>query len=123
MAKLARDIEEMLDEAMATGRDFYDDEVATSVHYVASDDLFVLVLKSGRRVVIPREELQDVAKLTAEDAADVSLVEWSSVVEWEKSDIGFGVKGLADGLYGNERWMKQLEERRRNIAEEMQQPA
>jgi hypothetical protein len=116
MAKLAEDIEEQIDLAMEEGRDFYDDEVATSVRYVATDDRFVLVLKSGRRVVIPREDLQDVAELSVEDAADVALVELCSVVEWEKPDIGFGVKGLADGLYGNERWMKQLDERRRKNA-------
>jgi hypothetical protein len=59
MAKLADDIEEQIDRAIAEARDFYDDEVATSVRYVPVEDMFVLVLRSGRRVLIAREDLQE----------------------------------------------------------------
>ena len=116
MVKLADEIEAQTDIAMATARDFDDDEVATSVRYVASDDLFVIVLKSGRRVVIPKEDLQDIADASPGDAAQVELVAMNSALTWDTLDVDFGVKGLANGLYGNERWMKQLDERRRRNA-------
>ena len=111
MAKLAEDIEDQITRALAEAQDFYDDEVATSVRYVASGDLFLLVLKSGRRIAIPREDLQDVADASREDAAEVRLEMLNSAVHWEKLDVDFSVKGLADGLRGGERWMKQLAER------------
>jgi hypothetical protein len=34
-------------------------------------------------------------------------------LHWEELDVDFRVDGLRQGLYGNERWMKQLEQRRR----------
>jgi hypothetical protein len=102
--------------ALAGVRGFEDDEVAISVEYVASSDLFLVVLRSGLRLAIPREDLQTIADATAEDAANVSLVGGGSALHWENLMEGFRVKGLADGLYGNERWMKELDERRRKNA-------
>ena len=111
-APLDDETERSIDRALAEARDFYDDEVATSVRYLPEGDLFLLVLKSGQRVAIPREELQDVAEASVEDAADVSLDMLNSAVHWEKLDVDFSVKGLADGGRGNQHWMKRLAERR-----------
>ena len=86
--------------------------MATSVRYVPSEDLFLLVLKSGARIAIPREDLQDVADASRDDAADVTLEMLNSAVHWEKLDVDFSVKGLADGLRGNEYWMARLQARR-----------
>lgn len=94
------------------GSGFHPNEVAHSVRYVASEDLFLLILQSGQRVAIPREELQDVADASVEEAADVSLEMLNSAVHWEKLDVDFSLKGLAAGRRGNERWMKQLAARR-----------
>jgi len=105
MAKLADDIDEQIDRALAEARDPLPDEVASSVRYVPAEDLFILVLGSGRRVVLPREELQDVASATPEEAADVVLDMLDSAVWWRTLDVAFSVKGLADGLRGNERWI------------------
>jgi hypothetical protein len=116
MAQTIEEIEANLDEAMATARDFYPDERATSVSYSASDDLFVLVLRSGARIAIPREDLQDVASLSPQDAGKVELTSLDTAIEWLEADIGFGVKGLADGLRGNERWMKKLADRNQTKA-------
>ena len=111
MAKLADDIEAHIDEAMASARDYYDDEVAESITYLREADLFVLLLRSHKRVAIPREDMQDVAALTADEASRVTLEHMNTVVEWVEPNISFSVKGLADGLRGNEHWMKKLAER------------
>jgi hypothetical protein len=110
-APLDPETEADIDRAMATARDFDPDERATSVSYIASDDLFVLVLRSGARIAIPREDLQDVANLSSQDAAKMALTSLDTAIEWPEADIGFRVKGLADGVRGNERWMKKLAER------------
>ena len=112
MAKLADDIEQQIDLALATARDFYPDEVASSVTYLPSSDLFLLTLQSGQRIAIPREDLQDVADLSVAEAAEVNLTGLNTVVEWIKPNISFSVKGLADGGRGNQHWMKRLTERR-----------
>jgi hypothetical protein len=112
MAKLADDIEEQIDQAIAEARDFYDDEVATSVRYVQAEDMFVLVLRSGRRVLIAREDLQELAKATPQQAADVRLEMLNSAVHWEQLDVDYPVKALADGLLGNDVWMKKLAEQK-----------
>lgn len=113
MAKLADDIEAQIDRALAEARDFYPDEQATSVRYLQPHDLYVIVLKSGVRLSIPREDLQHVADATPEEAADVVLDMLDSAVWWRKIDVAFSVKGLADGLRGNEQWMRRLADRNR----------
>jgi hypothetical protein len=102
--------------AIAEARDFHDDEVASSVEYLRERNLYLLVLRSGRRVAIPREELQQVCDASEEEAADVNLGPLDSSVHWEKLDIDFSVKGLADGLRGGERWMQKLNEQRSAVA-------
>ena len=111
MAKLADDIEAQIDEAMATARDYCDDEMAESITYLRDADLFLLVLRSGTRVAIPREEMQDVAGLSVEAASKVTLEHMNTVVEWVAPPLSVSVKGLAAGLRGNEHWMKKLAER------------
>jgi hypothetical protein len=112
MAELSDALERQIDEAMTTGRDYHDNEVATSVRYVREIDCFLLVLRSGVRLAIPREEMQDVAALSPEQAARVALAEEGTVVEWAEPNIDFSVVALAQGLRGNERWMQRLAERR-----------
>ena len=110
MARLTDDIEQQIDRAIASARDFYDAEVALSVRYTAMENMFVLVLRSGRRILIAREDLQDIVDATPEQAADVCLDTLDSAVYWEQLDVAFSVKALADGLRGNEQW-KRLAER------------
>ncbi|MDE1162513.1 MAG: DUF2442 domain-containing protein [Acidobacteriaceae bacterium] len=107
-APLDAESEAMIERALAEARDPEPDEVATSVRYVPEQEMFVLTLLTGRRVMIPREELQDVAAATREQAADVVLDMLDSAVWWRTLDVAFSVKGLADGLRGNQRWMEKL---------------
>lgn len=115
-APLDAETEADIDRALAEARDFYPDEQATSIRYVGAEDLYVLVLKSGRRIVIPREDLQDVSAATPEQAADVVLDMLDTAVWWQTLDVAFSVKGLADGRFGNDAWMKKLAARSSPIA-------
>ena len=112
MAKIADDIDEQIDHALLSHEALRDDEVASWVRYLKGEDLFLMMLKSGRRVAIPREDLQYLADASTEDAAEVQLEMMNSALHWEKLDVDFGVKGLAEGKYGNARWMDELAERR-----------
>ena len=116
MAKLSADIEEQIDRAMATARDYFDYEVASSVRYLASEDLLLLVLKSGRRFAIPIEEIQGLADADRQAVAAVELVASGSALHWEQLDVDFSAEGLSEGRTGNDRWMNGLQEKRRSNA-------
>jgi hypothetical protein len=115
-APLDDEMEAQITEALANARDWYDYEVASSVRYLRPDDLLLIVLKNGRRVAIPVEEVQDLAGADRDAVAEVELVGSGSALHWEKLDVDFRVEGLADGIYGNRRWMARLHERRRKDA-------
>jgi hypothetical protein len=115
-APLDDETEAQITEALANARDWYDYEVASSASYLRPADLLLIVLKSGRRVAIPVEDIQDLADADRDAVAEVELVGSGSALHWEKLDVDFRVEGLADGSYGNQRWMADLSERRRKNA-------
>lgn len=100
--------EASIDVALANARDWYDWEIATAVRYVASEDIFIVVLRSGRRLVIPREDLQRVADASVGAAANVMLENFGSSLHWPELDEDFSVVGLYEGRLGNEHWMEHL---------------
>jgi len=116
MARLRDDIEEQIDHALATAADFYDYEVAVSAEYDRSHQLLILKLKSGQRLAIPQEDLQDLADAAPDKVSEVELEMLGSSLHWKELNVDFLVDGLRRGLYGSERWMKQLEQRRRENA-------
>jgi hypothetical protein len=75
--------------------------------------LLLVKLKSGQRLAIPREDLQGVADADPDKVSKIEIEMLGMALHWEDLDVDFRVDGLRQGLYGNERWMKQLEQRRR----------
>ncbi len=116
MARLSADIDEQIDRAIANARDPYDYEVAVSAEYDRSRELLLVKLKSGQWLAIPREDLQDLADADPDKVGKVELEMLGMALHWEELDVDFRVDGLRQGLYGSERWMKQLEQRRRKNA-------
>lgn len=116
MARLSADIDEQIDRAIANARDPYDYEVAVSAEYDRSRELMLVKLKSGQWLAIPREDLQDLADADPDKVSKVELEMLGMSLHWEELDVDFRVDGLRQGFYGNERWMKQLEQRRRENA-------
>jgi hypothetical protein len=113
---LSAEEEARIDEAIRNARDPYDYEVAVSAEYDRSRDLLLVKLKSGQWLAIPREDLQDLADADPDKVSKVELEMLGMSLHWEELDVDFRVDGLRQGLYGNERWMKQLEQRRRENA-------
>jgi hypothetical protein len=115
-APLDEETERQITEALANARDPYDYEVAVSAEYDRSRELLLVKLKSGQWLAIPREDLQDLADEDPDKVSKVELEMLGMSLHWEELDVDFRVDGLRQGLYGNERWMKQLEQRRRENA-------
>jgi hypothetical protein len=108
---LSAEEEARIDEAIANARDPYDYEVAVSAEYDSVHELLLVKLKSGQRLAIPREDLQDLADADPDKVAKVEIEMLGMALHWEELDAGFLVDGLRQGRYGNERWMKKLHER------------
>ncbi|WP_182278244.1 DUF2442 domain-containing protein [Granulicella sp. 5B5] len=89
-------------------------------HIVEADyqrdlELFILKLSDGRRLVLPRENLQGVADATQEQAADFNIQApggpMGTRIWWPQLDDGMSVEGLLEGRTGNEKWMAKIQRR------------
>jgi hypothetical protein len=125
MANSERDLDEIslspeeearIDAAIANARDPYDDEVAVAAEYDSRYDLLIVRLKTGQRLAIPREDLQELAVADPDEVRKVQIEMLGMSLHWEELNVDFRVDGLRRGLYGSERWMKQLNERRQRNA-------
>ncbi len=114
--ELSAEQEAQIDEAIRNARNPYDKEVAVSAEYDRRNDLLLLKLKTGQRLAIPREDLQDLADADPELVSNVEIEMLGMSLHWEALNIDFRVDALREGLYGSERWLKKLEERRRGDA-------
>ena len=74
-------------------------------------DLFVLKISDGRRLVIPREDLQALAGSTPEQAADFTTEPLGSHIWWPHLDKGHHISALLEHRYGTKQWMAGLEQR------------
>ena len=69
-------------------------------------DLFVLKLSDGRRLALPREEIQFVAGASAEEAANFTIEPRGIHIWWTGLDEGLHLDGLLAGRTGNDAWME-----------------
>ena len=74
-------------------------------------ELFIVRLSDGRRLVLPRENLQWVADATPEQAAEFSFGPHGSHLWWPQLDEGLSLEGLLEGRTGNEKWMAKIQRR------------
>jgi hypothetical protein len=121
---LSPEEEARIDTAIANARDPYDNEVALAAEYDSRHDLLIVRLRTGQRLAIPREDLQHLAGADPDKVSRVEIEMLGMSLHWEELDVDFSVDGLRRGLYGSERWMKQLNERRqRNAADALERTA
>ncbi len=85
---------------------------ATRVEFVPSLRLLLLQLKSGQRLAIPVEDLEELANATDEELAAVELLGPGTGVHFPAFDGNLYVPYLVEGNRGSKRWMEQLEAKR-----------
>lgn len=71
-------------------------------------DLFILKLTDGRRLVLPREDLQGLQAGTKEQLARVEIVGGGTGLHWPDLDADLYVPALLRGIYGNRFWMAKI---------------
>lgn len=71
-------------------------------------DLLILRLSDGRRLVLPREDLQGLQSGTKEQIASVEIVGGGTGLHWPALDTDLYVPALLLGIYGNKSWMANI---------------
>ena len=102
-----------IDAAMERAREFDRRPRIAGVEYSRDVDVVVVHLTTGRRLVIPREELQGVENAGAGELAEVEVFAGLSLA-WPQWDVDHYLPHLLERQCGDERWMEAL--RRRGVA-------
>jgi hypothetical protein len=115
-APLDAEMEASIDQAIERAKNEPPPVIAISVDFDRSRRLLVVTLGNGRRLSIPQEDLQGLANVSPDEAAQVEIDSFGMSLWWEKLDMGFTIEGLIDGRMGNAHWMERLHEARRSNA-------
>jgi hypothetical protein len=99
-----------IEDAIRRARVFakYDHRVAR-VSYSLRTDRFQLRMENGVTHSIPRKLLQGLSDASTAQLSDVELLGRGTGLYWPALDVAHEVSGLLSGVYGSEKWMRQLE--------------
>jgi len=84
---------------------------AISANYDRVLDVIVLHLDNGRRLVIPREDMQGLQDATEAQISDIQIFAGTDIA-WPQLDLDHNLASLLEGRYGSEKWMLSLESKR-----------
>jgi len=110
---LSPEDESDIDWAIANARDPDDEEIAVAASFDVTNRLLLIELKTGQRLAIPQEDLQDIYRADPVALADVEILGPGTALHFEKAMEGIHVDAVRRGIYGSERWMEGLTQRRR----------
>lgn len=125
MTKLEREIAEIdavvlsaeeearIDEAIRTAHDPDDQEVALAASFDPHHRVLLVELKTGQRLAIPQEDLQDISDADPADLVEVEILGPGTALHFERVMEAVSVDHLRRDVYGSERWMSGLAQRRR----------
>lgn len=103
--------EEELGVAMAEACDPPPAFVAKKVEHDAALNVMVFTLGNGGRLVIPVEDLQELAGGSHEQLSHAEILGPGTGIHWPDLDADLYVEYLVKGARGNAQWMRQLAER------------
>jgi len=81
---------------------------AISAAYDRALDVIILKIDSGRRLVIPREDLQGLENATEEQIAHIEIFGGLDIA-WPQLDLDHYLPALMEGIYGSDQWMQRLQ--------------
>ena len=99
--------DEDIDAALEDARDLPPLPQALSAEYNRAADVIILRIDNGRRLVIPREEMQGLRDATPEQISQIEIFGGTDIC-WPQLDLDHYLPSLLEGRYGNERWMQGL---------------
>ena len=105
--------DEEIDAVLQQVRNLPDLPRALSAKYNRELDVIVIQIDNGRRLVVPREELQGLDTATPEQIARIEIFGGLDIA-WPDLDLDHYLPSLMKGQFGSDRWMQSLENR--NVA-------
>ena len=102
-----------IDAALERAKEFDKEPRVTAAEYNREVDVVVVHLTTGRRLVIPRKELQGLENASAAQFAEIEVFAGLSLA-WPQLDVDHYLPHLLECRYGDERWMEAP--RRRGVA-------
>lgn len=108
--------EASIDAAYALARDYVPGPAALAVQHHPGLNVIVVQLDNGRRLALPVEDLQGIADATPEQLAEVEILGPGTGIAFDRVDAVFNVESLLKGIYGNRRWMAELDARKPQAA-------
>ena len=102
--------DEEIDAALEEARSLPPEPHAVRAEYNRALDLILLGLNNGRRLAIPREDMQGLRDATPEQIGEIQIF-FGVDICWPQLDLDHNLRSLLKGRYGNERWMQSLETR------------
>lgn len=96
------------DEEMEAGRERYREEqrgYAVSLRYDRKEDAFILALRSGARLTIPRIAIEELRDATIAELERVALSPSGGGIRCEPLDIDISVPGLVRDVTGAADWL------------------
>lgn len=100
-----------IDEAFERSKQHDNDPVAISVKHISTENLIVIHLSNARRLVLPVEDIQALNQATHEQLSHHEIIGIGRGISFPDIDADLFVPALIQGIYGSERWMRQLEVR------------
>ena len=100
--------EAQIETAFKRARPLDNEPLAKTVEHSSDLNLLIVTLSNQRRLVLPLEELQDLANATHEQLLNYELLGGGTGISFPDLDVDLYVPALTEGVYGNRRWMAQL---------------
>jgi hypothetical protein len=110
MTKAARVIatDAEIDAAIERAKDCDKDPLARTVKYVKHHNLLIIGLNNGQRLVLPLEDVPELAKVTKKQFENWELLGRGTAINFPDVDIALPIDGIIEGVYGHRRWMSEL---------------
>ena len=101
--KLAANIDEQIDRALAEAALAPPEPLALAAEYNRDFDMVILRLDTGRRLLIPREELQGLENATEAQLGEIEIHAGVDIA-WPQLDVDHYLPYLLEGKYASEKW-------------------
>jgi hypothetical protein len=107
-------LDRQIDAALKRARKEPPPPMAAAVIYMdgANFDCFVVRLKNGEFLALPRKDLQGLQSAKPKQLKNVKITALGTGLSWPDLDVDLYVPALVEGIYGNEAWMTKLQEMR-----------
>jgi hypothetical protein len=105
--------DEEIDEAIARAALIADEPrvVEDGALYDRRLDLFVFQISDGRRLAIPREDIQGLENATPDQAAEIEMDRYGVHLRWPQIDVDHYLPNMLEGRYGSSAWMDRVHRR------------